>query len=532
MSSDVPGGTGAGQPAQVDYLQDAEPRKSRKGPLVAGAAVVTVAVVGAAAWGVTQFLSDSTSPTAAIPSSALGYIGVDIDPGKDQQLEAYQTLKKFPVLEDELGLDSEGDLRESLFELVKEETGCADLSFADDIEPWLGSSVAFAAVPGEDEPVPFAVVEVKDQAAAEDGVATLEECGESEEPAVYDFTGDYMVLAETQEDVDLVLSELDDGSLADDETFQARTEEAGGVGFVTGYAAPEAATEFLDSVSAETETLGGSAPSEEEKQLLEEAFADFEGAAMSLRFADEGLELNVTAAGVVQDDLAAALSEGDNGMSELPATTVAAYGIPVGDDAVARMLEFVEKFDTEGELQQGIDEFETATGLSVPEDVQTLLGDGFTISLDDSVDFGGLTTGASTPDQIPAGIRINGDPAEIREVLERALDAAGAPPGFLTVEEGEGAVAVGLNPDYVAELAGTGELGDDPAFRSVLSELAPDQGAFYVSFEGDWLSALLGSFPGEETAKVQENLEPLQAMGVETTADEEGISYTVRVTTD
>ena len=232
----------------------------------------------------------------------------------------------------------------------------------------------------------------------------------TEEDPAYDFTGDYMVFAETQEDVDRVLSEVEDGSLADDETFQARVEDAGGTGFVTGYASPEAATAFLDTVSQETESLGGSAPSEEEKKLLEEAFADFEGAAMSLRFADEGVELKVSAAGLVQEDLSAALSEGDTGITELPATTIAAYGIPVGDDAVAQFLEFAEKFDTEGELEQGISEFESVTGLSVPEDIQTLLGDGFSIAVDDSVDFGGLTSGATTPDQIPAGIRINGRP--------------------------------------------------------------------------------------------------------------------------
>ena len=84
----------------------------------------------------------------------------------------------------------------------------------------------------------------------------------------------------------------------------------------------------------------------------------------------------------------------------------------------------------------------------------------------------------------------------------------------------------------MAELAGTGDLGSEPAFESVLSELSGDQGAFFVSFEGDWLSALVGSFPGEDSAKVQENIEPLQAAGLSTTADEDGISYTVRITTD
>jgi hypothetical protein len=556
MSSDVPGsgagGPDAGGPTRTDYLDDGAPQSSsrRRWPLVAGGAAVAVALVGAAAWGVSSFLSDGTSPAQGVPASALGFIAIDIDPGKGQQLEAYRTLKKFPALQEELGLDE--DLRKTLFDAIKEESGCEDLDFAEDVEPWLGNSIAFAALPGDEEPMPFGVVEVTDQDAAAAGVETLAECGEGGEDPVYAFSGDFMVIAETQDDADRVVDEIDaEGPLADDGTYQDRVDEAGGAGFVTGYAAPEASEAFLEEALSSPDVLAGSSdpltadadnpfaepatesgPTEEQEEMIRDVFADFEGAAMSMRFEDEGLELNATAAGITTDGLSEAFQGGDSGVTELPATTIAAYAIPIGDDLVQAYLDFAEKFMDEDELEQGISEFETETGLSVPEDVQTILGDGIAFSVDSSADWSGTFNGTSDPTEFPAGIRIVGDPEEVVPLVEQALAAAEAPPGAVTIEEGDGVVAIGFSPEYAEELAGSGDLGSQAGFESVFPDLGEDEGLFYVSFEGDWLADLLEGFPGAEQGDVRENIEPLQAVGAAGSADDEGFSYTVRVTTD
>jgi hypothetical protein len=216
----------------------------------------------------------------------------------------------------------------------------------------------------------------------------------------------------------------------------------------------------------------------------------------------------------------------------LPATTIAAYAFPIGDDLVQAYLDFAEKFMDEGELEQGIADFEEETGLSVPEDVQTVLGDGVSFSVDSSVDWSGTFTGTTDPTEFPAGIRIVGDPEEIVPLVEQALTAAEAPPGAVTIEEGDGAVAIGLSPEYAEELAGSGDLGGEAAFESVFPDLGEDEGLFYLSFEGDWLSELLGTFPWTDEAELRENIEPLQAIGASGSADDEGFSYTVRVTTD
>lgn len=548
MSTDVPGsgagGTGDGDPGRVDYLDESTSTSTtrRRWPLVAAGAGAAVLLVGAAAWGVTSLLSDGASPAEGVPASAVGFIAVDIDPGKGQQLEAYRTLKKFPALESELGLDQ--DLRITLFDALKKESGCDDLDFADDVEPWLGNSLAFGGLPGDDQVVPFAVVEITDEDAAATGVDTLAACGESEDDApVYGFAGDFMVFAERQEHVDRVVEELGQGSMAEDATYAARLDEVGGAGFMTAYAGPDATEAMLDEALSPDVLAGGdsadpfaaeldSGPTEEQEKIIRDMVADFDGAATSLRFEDEGLQLKASVAGITTEGLAEGLQGGDSGIDELPATSILAYAVPIGDDLVQSYLDFAEKFVDEGELEAGIAEFEQATGLTVPEDVQTVLGDGVALSVDSSADWQGLFSGATAPTDIPAGLRIVGDPAEIVPLVEKALTAAQAPPGMVTVEEGQGAVAIALSPDYAAELSGAGGLGSTAAFQNVFPDLAGDEGVFYVSFEGAWLADLMEGAAGPDGAKVRENLEPLQAIGAAGSADDQGFTYTVRVTTD
>ena len=50
-------------------------------------------------------------------------------------------------------------------------------------------------------------------------------------------------------------------------------------------------------------------------------------------------------------------------------------------------------------------EGERATGLELPEDIETLLGDGISVSVDASADLQALTE-SPDPSQVPAGIRI------------------------------------------------------------------------------------------------------------------------------
>ena len=86
-------------------------------------------------------------------------------------------LKKFPAFNDEIDLDTDDDIRKKMFEEFDLDEACDGLDYADDIEPWLGDRAAVAAVDnGGDTPDAAFVLQVKDEDAAEDGLAKIKDC--------------------------------------------------------------------------------------------------------------------------------------------------------------------------------------------------------------------------------------------------------------------------------------------------------------------------------------------------------------------
>ena len=245
-----------GEQGQVEYLDSAGKGSAagrRWGPIVA-LTVGGLAIAAAAAYGVTQYLGGGESPAGAVPDDAFGYLALDLDPGADQQIAAYRFLKKFPALEEELSLTGDEDLRRTIFEEIVSSTDCDDLDFDDDVEPWLGNSVAVAGRMGDDGPEPYVLLAITDRDKAEAGFEALAGCdvpdGEdattetAEDPGVA-FSDEYMVLGLDKDHATEFITDAAESSLADDEDYQSRVEAAGGEGFVTGYLAPSAIDAML-----------------------------------------------------------------------------------------------------------------------------------------------------------------------------------------------------------------------------------------------------------------------------------------------
>ena len=548
MSSSTPGPTDgpapdqAGSP-QVEVLGDQQQpasRRSRRTGLVIAGTVAAVAAAGAGAFAVTQFMSGGPAPATAVPSAAFGYLALDLDPDGGQKFEAVQTLRKFPAIRDELGIDGGDDLRRVLYEAITVDDPCPEIDYEDDIEPWLGSKLATAAVPGDEEPVPFFVVQVKDQELASDAIAKIAECAGEEEPGTA-FVGDFMVVAESGDIAEGIAGDAEESSLADDDEFGRWIDEAGGSGIIEAYVSADAPQYFaeeaempigedLDELTSGSSALTG--PSEMTPSTMgtdvEEAFKDFEGGAMVVRFDDEALELEVAAGGLPSE----VPTGGESGMGDLPATTALALGFGVPEDAVQDFIDGFAK--SSGLEQEQIDEMiaqaEAQTGLELPEDLQQLLGDGMSIAMDSSLDFDALMEGSGEPEQIPAGVRIVGDPDEITEALDKVLASLGPMAQSVVVEEGDGVVAVALDPDYAETLAGDGSLGDEDRFENALDGLDDSAGAFYVDFDaGDWLTELAST---DEDERIKENVEPLDSLGISGGVEDDVVHGVVKLTTD
>ncbi|WP_457205612.1 DUF3352 domain-containing protein [Nocardioides sp. P5_C9_2] len=523
----------------------------RKRLVVLGGLVGVLAVGGGVAWAASSFLSTGSQPAQALPAGTIGYVSVDLDPSGSQKIEAIRTLRKFPALADHLDLETDDDLRERLFTELTASGECEGLDYAADVEPWLGSRAAVAAVDtGAEAPSPVLVVQVTDAGRAEDGLATLQEtCGGDEvdsATAGWTVEGDWAVIGETVEITDRVAADAGEGSLADDGDFQRWTEEAGDPGIMSVYVAPAAGKYLGDLMSAQSsmfgvpdvaaldpETLQPMEDSQGDDPLtpeMEQSLADFQGAAVTVRFDDGALELEM--AGDPGQSMVA-LSGLDQSASDLvaglPDDTVAAFGVGFTDGWFTTMIDNAATLGgTDMTAEEMMAEMSQASGLDLPADAEALAGDGVAVSMGAGFDLESFFNGG--PGELPVGVTIQGDPEAIQAALDKVKAQMGPDGDMLETEVDGDRVTISPNADYRSTLAGGGSLGDSEAFDEVVADADEASALLFVDFDADdnWLARLAG----EEDPRIAENIEPLSAFGV-TGWVEDGVSHSVvKLTTD
>lgn len=531
---------------------DARPGTGRTRALVAGAAVAGLALVGGGVWAALSFLGQGPQPAEALPASTLGYAAIDLDPSGGQKLEAIRMLKKFPAFEDEIDLDTDDDLRRKIFEEAGLGEACAGLNYQDDVEPWLGSRFAVAAVDlGEEEPTLAVVVQVEDADAADAGMRALVDCASEagDQSGAWTFSGDWMVVAETESIAEDITDAAAESSLADDADYRRWTEEVGDAGVLNLYAAPEAGARLADAAEgffglgvmssyagdcvaapgevgcdefAPLEEPGSPVP-DELRGLLEE----FGGAAATLRFDDGALELEVAGDAALTQQGFRATAGGDDVLATLPEDTAVALGLGFADGWLSDYLDQMAAWSGTS-VDELIAEAEAETGLELPDDVEILAGESAALAIGPDLD-GDALVNSETAEGLPIGVKVQGDPQAIEEVIAKLRTALGPEAEFLVSESDGDLIAIGADEDYTAELLEDGRLGDSATFRNVVRE-AEDAGAIvYVDFDaGDgWLVEIAG-----DDAEAAANLEPLEGLGITGWVQDDAGHVVLRLTTN
>jgi hypothetical protein len=500
---------------------------ARRG-LVAAAAVAVVAAGGAGAYAVAQLMSGGTSPATAVPATAVGYVSLDLDPSAAQKIEAFKILRKFPAIKKEIG--GTDDLRKTIVDQIRKDNDCADLDYAEDIEPWIGNRIAVAAVPDGSKPaVPLLALQVTDQAKAKTGVRALTTCG-SDAPSGVAFVGDYLLLADTQKQADAMASDAEQAPLADSQEFTTTMERAGDPGIVSLYVSKDA-PQALASAGKKALAGAGDLPGFRPNQLTT-GFKDFEGAAGVIRFHDGAVEAEFSAKGLA--DQLGATSTAHAAAADLPATTAAALSIALPEGWLDEYLEMVKAQLPRGtSLQDMFREGERATGLRLPEDIETLLGTGVSVSVDGNANLRSLAD-SPDPSTIPAGVRIQGDPDTITRIVTKLKRVAGPDANMVKVRTGDGTVAIGLDREYVETLAQDGGLGAVVAFQDVVPNAERASGVVYVNFDaGKGWADELADLLSDGDPQVKANIAPLDALGVSSWQDDDKVQHgLMRLTTD
>jgi hypothetical protein len=250
--------------------------------------------------------------------------------------------------------------------------------------------------------------------------------------------------------------------------------------------------------------------------------------AATLRFDDGSLELEVAAdTGDAQDVLAGSDAGGDM-LSTLPEDTAVAVGVGLADGWFGQVFDQMAGSLGAGDADALLAELSRASGLDLPDDVETLTGKSAAIAVGSDFDLETMVN-SSDGSGLPVGLKVQGDPEAIQSVLDKVRPRLGAAQGFLGSDADSDVVAIGPDADYRARLLEDGGLGETDVFRNVVRE-ADDAGAIiFVNFDAadGWLSSATG-----DDAEVAKNLEPLEGLGVSGWVDGGTSHLVLRITTD
>lgn len=543
---------------------------------VGGGVALAVILVGSGIAVAAAHLDHGRDPGAAagLPGDTLAYAAVDLDPAAGQKIDAIQALRKFPAFTQGVRLDPSADLRQKLVVRALGASGC-DLSWAKDIQPWVGTDVGAAVVPtGTDGPQPVVVIGTSDAAKATSALPKILRCGGADQSVGFDVTKDWVVLAKTDAIARGVAKGTASGSLADNDGFKTWTGRTGEPGVATFYAASSAGAALASNLdklmpllengmmastgsgsasgfggvgdpaaieggssSATSAAYGssltitsddplagicgdrhGAGPADPFGPGLGQAkkqLATFGGAAATLRFANGGFEVETAEK---SDQKATAGPD----IATLPADTAVALGYS-GDTLTSAFQAYLTGLATGCGVDQA--KFDAAlsqaTGLDLPGDLTTLAGRGVTLSLGSGLDPEVLEN-STDASQVPVAIRLSGDPATIKPVVDKLL--AKLPPevaGQVRYDANGTSVVIGPDADYRAQVLKKGSLGDTKDFQDVVPHADQAQGVFYLDV-AQLQSVIKSIAAGDQD--VADNLAHLQAFGASQWIDG-GIGY-------
>ena len=159
----------------------------------------------------------------AIPSGALFYAGVDLNPAAKQKVNALLFLRHFPDLADKSGLQDENvDLRRVFVTNHSVRQVCPGLTYDGDFKPWLGDKFGVAGMPGASAgaaPNLVIAVQIINKAKAEEFLDTLRTCKATVPTFGAAFVDNYLLLAQTQQLADRYADAAQQSSLADNTDY-------------------------------------------------------------------------------------------------------------------------------------------------------------------------------------------------------------------------------------------------------------------------------------------------------------------------
>lgn len=295
-----------------------------------------------------------------VPSNALAYVTISLDPSAEQK----RTLKTLCAKFRNLG-ESDCDVAKLLEGLF----GDIGLSYASDVKPWIGEELSFAVLPPRSggEPLLVMLVEARDTDAAGEKLKTAKG---KDADLDYRITGSYVAIAGDEGNINrtAALDAIDAQSAGD------QKQSLGGDSRFTGLTAkvrsPHLALGWWD-LAGTLEAMGSQMPIPGFGPLLDLAKGAGGPLAMALYAEPDGLALE----GLIDAGEAPSVSPAPGGVpaltESLPADTLAALTMFGAWD---RLDEAAAQGDAGAQLEDALDQVRAETGLDLRQDLFSWMG--------------------------------------------------------------------------------------------------------------------------------------------------------------
>lgn len=495
---------------------------ARTTALTAALALVLAGGVATAAY---RTSTDAADPATLIPASAFAVATIDLSAAEDGLGGFADRFPGSPTR------DGDGSAVDRLLRPVFDEPADPALSYDKTVRPWLGDQVAIAGWLDDGSPRLLAVLESRDDDAARKLLPPALDDG------AFVISSHYVVISDTEAIVKRSLAAAADASLADNPTYAADVgalpEGEAAVGWLDGPAAKKALVSAMggmgspedlfggmpftlggdpfeqrvalglhvtdDYVQADMRTYGSSTPAATAPSGLVTELPSGTIGAAAFTGVDKLLDTmfgfisNFTGFGMGVTECSA--SGGSVGAYPTPPLAEIPRGTPNRRELMKAQRRALRQYMQQAEEQapptplsfdcgasepaDPIEEFEKMSGLSLPADAKSLLGDRLVVS------FGGINLNG------PPSVALRthpGDVDEARRVAGKlsAVLAQAADFGFF-VETADDDLVLGTTSAYAKLVAESGSLGADEAFTSAMGDV-PDEisSAVFVDLTRVW----------------------------------------------
>lgn len=482
-----------------DVLGSPEPAArgggGRRGLAIALVGAGAVAVAGSAMAFAAFLGGGGAQPEDVLPSSALAMVKLDLDPAAGQKVAVYRLAKKFPTTADRVQ-DSDSVKDELLSALFEDDE---DIDYDQDVKPWVGDRVGAALMPGGEEPTPLVAIAYTDRAGAE---AAMREQQAGDEEFFYAFSSraDYVLLGASQDVVDNAAGTQD--VLADSPSWEKGMDALDGDQILTVWADLDAVwTSIPQEARDEAAAVYGA----------ESDFALGGTVVAGAHAADDHVEVVGRAIDLespYQLQTALGGGQGSDLVAGLPADTIAALSMTNLGSGLAEL--FGSAYGAEDPL--GIAAAARDLGLSLPDDLRTLLGDQTVIGMFGEQDVAVRARTADpdaafrTASTLAQTFTGGGDTSQLLRRLDDGL-AAGSSPMAL---------------DAISSDAGG--LGETAAFRAAVPDAEEAGYVLYVD-----IARALQMF-GSDLEEGAADAARLRSLGVTGSGDNRNSTFRMRLT--